>query len=459
MNNKLVISNKIYFNEMYIIFDNVYIDLKSYTLKNRNRFMIIFSTVYNHLIYYPTPSSFNYYYGFGFLAGISLSIQLVTGIILVIHYKDSVLSAFDSVAHLIYDVPSGWLIRYLHANGASIFFIVVFLHIGRGLYYGSFITPRNWVWITGIIIFFLLIGTSFIGYVLPWGQISFWGATVITTIITSVPLIGASIVFWVWGDYAVGDTTLNRFFSLHYLLPFVILAVVIAHIYLLHNIGSGSPLGLSTTKLDLTKVRFYIFFYLKDIFTFFIFLFILFVLVFFSPNLLGHADNYILADPIITPAHIVPEWYFLPFYAVLRAVDHKLLGVILILGGTLVLLLQTSIIFFIFWIPEEFYSRSILFLILNQKFFWLFVVNFIILGYIGSCPVEIPYYLLGKLSTYFFFLYWFITPIGYTLEQALYIIEFLDIKIFIKLYNDFNEFEQLTELEEININNYELKNL
>ena len=369
------------------------------------------SIVYEHLVYYPTPASFTYFWSFGSLAGFFLIVQLVTGIILVIHYKPSVAEAFNSVADLIYNVPSGWLFRYLHANGASIFFIVIYLHIARGLYYGSYISPRNWVWISGVVIFLVLIGTAFIGYVLPWGQISFWGATVITNLISAIPVIGESIVYCVWGNFSVGDATLNRFFSLHYLLPFVVLALIFVHLYLLHTVGSSNSLAVAGKK-DVIKTSFYPLFYIKDIYGVLAFLVVYFYLVFFEPNLLGHSDNYILANPIVTPAHIVPEWYFLPFYAILRSIPNKFGGVVAIVGGIIIILLHGTILRFQRWAPSNgYFYKSISFYPVSCYLYWILVIAFLFLGFIGGRPVEDPYLILGQIFTVFFFSYWIISPI------------------------------------------------
>ena len=389
---------------------------------NRNRRHTFLSMIFEHLVYYPTPSALSYLWGFGSLAGIFLCTQIVTGIILVMHYKPSTMDAFSGVAHLMYDVPSGWLLRYLHANGASMFFVIVYLHIGRGLYYGSFMTPRNWLWITGIVLFFLMMGTGFIGYVLPWGQMSFWGATVITNLVSAIPFIGERVVYWIWGNFSIGDATLNRFFSLHYLLPFILLVVVIVHLYLLHNAGSNNPTGLPT-RTDLTKLPFYPFFYLKDVFGFLVFCLLYLYLVFFDPNLLGHADNYIEANPMVTPPHIVPEWYFLPFYAILRAIPNKFGGVIAMVAAILMGIFQATMQTFERWLPDVEYKRSLYFLPLSSGLFWIFIGNFFLLGFIGGRPVETPYFEVGQISTIFFFLYWFIAPLLYAAEQQLFLIK------------------------------------
>jgi len=387
---------------------------------NRNRRQTFLSVIYDHLVYYPTPSSLSYLWGFGSLAGVFLVIQIITGIILVMHYKPSVIDAFNSMSHLMYDVPSGWFLRYLHANGASMFFILIYLHMGRGLYYGSFLTPRNWIWISGIIIFLLIMGAAFIGYVLPWGQISFWGATVITNLISAIPLVGESIVVWIWGNFSVSDATLNRFFSLHYLLPFILAIIIIIHLYFLHIAGSNNPLGLPTT-LDITKLPFYSFFYIKDILGFLAFCLAYVYFVFFDPNILGHADNYILANPMVTPPHIVPEWYFLPFYAILRSIPFKFGGVVAMVGAIMMGIFQTTMYTYMRWLPEAYYTRSMHFLPLSAGLFWIFVANFFLLGFIGGCPVEAPYLEIGQAATKFFFLYWFIAPLLYAAEQRFFV--------------------------------------
>jgi ubiquinol-cytochrome c reductase cytochrome b subunit len=333
-------------------------------------------------------------WSFGSLAGFCLVIQILTGIFLAMHYTPHIDYAFDSVEHIMRDVPGGWLIRYIHANGASMFFIVVYIHIFRGLYYGSYIYPRGFLWCSGVIIFLLMMATAFMGYVLPWGQMSFWGATVITNLFSAVPLIGGSIVEWLWGGFSVSNATLNRFFSLHYLMPFVIVGLVIIHLALLHDVGSNNPLGINT---NVETISFYPYFYVKDLFSFFIFLFLFSVVVFFYPNVLGHSDNYIPANPMSTPSHIVPEWYFLPFYAILRSIPDKLGGVVAMISSILILLLlpilNTSLI------------RSSKFRPLFAFSFWFLVSDFLILGWIGQKPVETPYMEIGQFATVFYFVY------------------------------------------------------
>jgi len=352
----------------------------------------LLSFVSNHILSYPTPINLNYAWSFGALAGICLVIQIITGIFLAMHYVPHISLAFDSVEHIMRDVNYGWLIRYCHANGASFFFIVVYLHIFRGLYYGSYMHPRGWLWASGVLIFLLMMATGFMGYVLPWGQMSFWGATVITNLFSAVPLFGGVIVEWLWGGFSVDQATLNRFYSLHYLMPFIIAGVTLLHLCLLHKYGSNNPLGINT---DITSVPFYPYFYVKDFFSFWIFLLGYLTIVFFGPNLLGHPDNYIPANPMVTPAHIVPEWYFLPFYAILRSIPNKLGGVLAMVGAIVVWLFLPSI--------NISTTRSNIFKPLTSLNYWFIVSNFLILGWIGQQPVEYPFMEIGMFSTGLYF--------------------------------------------------------
>jgi quinol-cytochrome oxidoreductase complex cytochrome b subunit len=310
------------------------------------------------------------------------------------HYTPHVDYAFNSVEHIMRDVNNGWLIRYLHANGASMFFIVVYLHIFRGLYYGSYMYPRGTLWASGVVIFLLMMATGFMGYVLPWGQMSFWGATVITNLFSAIPVVGPSIVEWLWGGFSVDNATLNRFFSLHYLMPFVIAGVTVVHLSLLHKEGSNNPLGINT---NLETVPFYPYFYVKDLLFFFIFLSVFSFFLFFYPNTLGHPDNYIPANPLVTPPHIVPEWYFLPFYAILRSIPDKLGGVAA-MGGAIVILLFLPII-------NTSKIRSSKFRPIFRFLYWFWVADFIILGWIGQKPVESPYIEVGVFATIFYFVF------------------------------------------------------
>jgi len=362
-----------------------------------------------HIIDYPSPINLSFAWSFGALAGICLGIQILTGIFLAMHYTPHIDLAFSSVEHIMRDVNNGWLIRYMHANGASMFFIVVYCHIFRGLFYGSYIAPREELWCIGVVIFLLMMATAFMGYVLPWGQMSFWGATVITNLFSAIPIIGPSIVDWLWGGFCVDNATLNRFFSLHFLLPFVIAALVIVHLALLHRDGSNNPVGIPSS---LDKISFYPYFYVKDLFSFMVFLFFFSIILFYLPNTLGHPDNYIQANPMSTPAHIVPEWYFLPFYAILRSIPNKLGGVAA-MGGAIVILL------FIPFINTS-TVRSSTFRPIFRQVFWFLFADFLLLGWIGQEVVEEPFILIGQLGTlfYFFFFLFFIPFIG-LFENAL----------------------------------------
>jgi ubiquinol-cytochrome c reductase cytochrome b subunit len=354
----------------------------------------LLSFVDSHIIDYPTPVNLNYFWSFGSTAGLCLVIQILTGIFLAMHYTPHMDYAFNSVEHIMRDVNNGWLLRYLHANGASMFFIVVYSHIFRGLYYGSYIYPRGKLWASGVIIFLLMMATGFMGYVLPWGQMSFWGATVITNLFSAVPFVGGAIVEWLWGGFCVDNATLNRFFSLHYLMPFVIAGLVIVHLSLLHNDGSNNPLGINT-NVDTTS--FYPYFYVKDLLSFLVFLALFSFFVFFYPNVLGHSDNYIPANPLVTPSHIVPEWYFLPFYAILRSIPDKLGGVVAMLAAILVLLLLP--------ILNTSEIRSSKFRPVFGLAYWFLVADFLILGWIGQKPVETPFIEVGQIATIFYFLF------------------------------------------------------
>lgn len=369
----------------------------------------ILSFIDSHIISYPTPVNLNYFWSFGSLAGLCLVIQIITGVFLGMHYTSHIDFAFNSVEHIMRDVNYGWLIRYLHANGASMFFVVTYFHIFRGLYFGSYIYPRGLLWCSGVIIFLLMMATAFMGYVLPWGQMSFWGATVITNLFSAVPFVGLSIVEWLWGGFAVDNATLNRFYSLHYLLPFLIAGFVLIHLSLLHAVGSNNPLGINT---NVDSIVFYPYFYVKDLFAFLNFLCLISLFVFFYPNVLGHSDNYIPANPLVTPPHIVPEWYFLPFYAILRSIPDKLGGVIAMISSILILLLIPVINF------AE--IRSSKFRPLFVFFYWFLVSNFCLLGWVGQKPVESPYIEVGMLSTIFYFLYFlFLMPLLGLVESFL----------------------------------------
>lgn len=366
-------------------------------LKNRWNKNYVLGFIDSHIIDYPTPINLNYMWSFGSTAGLALVIQILSGVFLAMHYCPDIDLAFYSVEHIMTDVNNGWLIRYIHANGASMFFIVVYCHIFRGLYYGSYMYPRGLLWATGVVIFLLMMATAFMGYVLPWGQMSFWGATVITSLFSAIPYVGYPIVEWLWGGFSVSNATLNRFYSLHYFMPFAIAGVVILHLALLHKDGSNNPLGVNT---NVDTVSFYPYFYVKDLFSFFIFVFVFSIFVFYYPNVLGHSDNYIPANPLSTPAHIVPEWYFLPFYAILRSIPNKLGGVVAMISAIVVLLflpiLNTSKI------------RSSKFRPIFATAYWFLVSDFILLGWIGQKPVESPYIEIGFGATIFYFVFFLV---------------------------------------------------
>ena len=370
--------------------------------------ILFIKEIYNFLYNYPVSLNLTYYWNYGIYSLICLIIQIVTGIFLAMHYTPEQNLAFLSIEHIMRDVHMGWFIRYLHANGASMFFIVVYIHMFRGLYFSSYLYPREWVWISGIFIFLLMIITAFLGYVLPWGQMSFWAATVITNLVSAVPFIGSDIVIWLWGGYAVDNATLNRFYSFHFFLPFIILGFVFIHLIFLHKEGSNNFLGIEFKEFDLTYM--YPFYIIKDLYGIMIFFIFFSIFLFFLPNYLGHTDNYIPANPLVTPTHIVPEWYFLPFYAILRSIPNKLLGVLIMLGSILVLLLLP----FIF----KFEVKSLIFRPLSRYFFWIFFFICILLGWLGSMPASEPYVFLSQFVTFFYFSYFiFFLPILLILER------------------------------------------
>ena len=350
---------------------------------------------------YPVPRNLNYFWNFGVLAGASLMIQIVTGIVLAMHYAANGAIAFDSVEHIMRDVNSGWLLRYAHANGASFFFIVVYIHIFRGLYYGSYKPPREMVWLLGVVIFLLMMATAFMGYVLPWGQMSFWGAQVITGFFSAIPVVGDPLRVWLLGGYAPDNAALNRFFSLHYLLPFMIAGVVVLHIWALHVTGQTNPTGIEVkTKTD--TVPFTPYATLKDALGVSVFLIAYAWFIFYMPNYLGHPDNYIPADPLKTPAHIVPEWYYLPFYAMLRAITFNVGPIDSKLGGVLVMFGSIIILFFLPWLDTS-KVRSAVYRPWYKLFFWIFFVNAILLGWLGAMPAEGIFVILSQLGTLYYF--------------------------------------------------------
>jgi ubiquinol-cytochrome c reductase cytochrome b subunit len=334
-------------------------------------------------------------WNFGSLLGLCLGIQIITGVTLAMHYNPSVSEAFNSIEHIMRDVENGWLIRYLHSNTASAFFFLVYLHIGRGFYYGSYRAPRTLAWTIGTIILILMMGTAFLGYVLPYGQMSLWGATVITNLISAIPWIGQDIVEFIWGGFSVNNATLNRFFALHYLLPFILVALVLGHLIAIHETaGASNPLGVPGYYDRIPFAPYYLF---KDLITIFIFIFVLSAFVFFMPNVLGDSDNYIMANPMQTPAAIVPEWYLLPFYAILRSIPNKLLGVIAMFSALVILLI----------LPKADLGRTkgFQFRPFSKVFFYIFVVNFLILMQLGAKHVESPFIELGQMSTVLYFSY------------------------------------------------------
>jgi ubiquinol-cytochrome c reductase cytochrome b subunit len=370
----------------------------------------ILSQINEMLGSYPAPATITYMWSFGSLAGLCLVIQIVTGILLVMHYTPNINMAFISVEHIMRDVNYGWLLRYLHANGASMFFIVIYLHMFRGLYYGSYLYPRQFVWSIGVIIYLATMAAGFLGYVLPWGQMSFWGATVITNFFTAFPIIGEEIVPLLWGGFSVDNATLNRFFSLHYFIPFIIAALSGLHIVILHIPKSNNPMGIRTLN---DYLQFHPYFTFKDIFSVVVFLIIFSLFVFFFPNMLGHPDNYIQANPMVTPPHIVPEWYFLPFYAILRSVPDKLGGVLAMFFAIIILLLLPLL--------NISNIRSSWFRPLYKPFFWLFAINCLILGWIGGKTPDAPYVLIGQIATVFYFVYFLILiPLLANIESKIY---------------------------------------
>jgi ubiquinol-cytochrome c reductase cytochrome b/c1 subunit len=353
-----------------------------------------------HELYeYPTPRNLSYWWNFGSLSGIMLVVMIVTGIFLAMQYTPHADLAFDSVERIMRDVDWGWMLRYAHMNGASMFFALIYIHMFRGLYYGSYKQPRELLWILGVIILILAIMTAFMGYVLPWGQMSYWAATVITNLFSAIPLVGQNIVTFLWGGFTVGNPTLNRFYALHYLLPFVILAVVLLHLIALHRFGSNNPLGIEM-KGPQDTLPFHPYFTIKDLFGLAVFLLIYSFFVFYAPNFLGSSDNYIPANPMQTPNHIVPEWYLLPYYAILRSVPNKLLGVIMAFGS----------IFLLFLVPwlDSSPVRSARFRPVYKWVFWLLVIDVIALGWVGANPPEGLVVTVGQIATLYYFVHFLI---------------------------------------------------
>ena len=353
--------------------------------------------VHSSAIAYPVPRNLNYFWTFGAILVVMLVAQILTGVVLAMHYDPNAGNAFLSVEKIMRDVNYGWLLRYMHANGASMFFIAVFIHIFRGMYYGSYKAPREVLWILGVIILLLMMATAFMGYVLPWGQMSFWGATVITNLFSAIPVVGEAIVTWLWGGFAVDNATLNRFFALHYLLPFMIVGVVGLHIWALHHVGQNNPTGVEVKDIRKDTVPFTPYATLKDAFAVVCFMIMFAWFIFYTPNYLGHADNYIPANPLVTPAHIVPEWYFLPFYAILRAIPDKLGGVIA-MGAAIVVLA------FLPWLDTS-KVKSMTYRPIARQLFWAFVVVCIGLGWLGAMPAEGGYVIASQIFTALYFGY------------------------------------------------------
>ena len=363
-----------------------------------------------YLIDAPTPANISYLWNFGSLLGLCLVIQIITGVTLAMHYTPSAYEAFNSIEHIMRDVNNGWLVRYLHSNTASAFFFLVYLHIGRGLYYGSYKSPRTLTWAIGTVILIVMMATAFLGYVLPYGQMSLWGATVITNLMSAIPWIGQDIVEFIWGGFSVNNATLNRFFALHFLLPFILAALALMHLIAMHDtVGANNPLGISANYDRLPFAPYFLF---KDLVTIFIFFFVLSVFVFFMPNALGDSENYVMANPMQTPPAIVPEWYLLPFYAILRSIPNKLLGVIAMFSSILSLLAMP--------ITDLSKLRGIQFRPLSKVAFYIFVANFLVLMQIGQKHVETPFIELGQISTILYFSHFFvIMPVISLIENSL----------------------------------------
>nr|YP_009536033.1 cytochrome b [Lanius tigrinus]BBG62381.1 Cytochrome-B [Lanius tigrinus] len=367
----------------------------------------IMKTINDALIDLPTPSNISIWWNFGSLLGICLIMQITTGLLLAMHYTADTSLAFTSVAHICRDVQFGWLIRNLHANGASFFFICIYLHIGRGLYYGSYMNKETWN--IGVILLLMLMATAFVGYVLPWGQMSFWGATVITNLFSAIPYIGQTLVEWAWGGFSVDNPTLTRFFALHFLLPFLIAGLTLVHLTFLHETGSNNPLGVPS---DCDKIPFHPYYSIKDILGFALMLVLLAALALFSPNMLGDPENFAPANPLVTPPHIKPEWYFLFAYAILRSIPNKLGGVLALAASILVL--------FLIPLLHKSKQRSMTFRPLSQILFWALVANILILTWVGSQPVEHPFIIIGQLASFSYFLILLVLfPIASVLENKM----------------------------------------
>nr|QXM16972.1 cytochrome b [Neoneuromus orientalis] len=363
------------------------------TLRTTHPLLKIFNS---SLIDLPTPSNISAWWNFGSLLGLCLGIQILTGLFLAMHYTANIEMAFSSVAHICRDVNYGWFLRTLHANGASFFFICIYFHVGRGMYYGSYKFLHTWM--TGVLLLFVVMGTAFMGYVLPWGQMSFWGATVITNLLSAIPYLGTMLVQWVWGGFAVDNATLTRFFTFHFILPFIVLALMVIHLLFLHQTGSNNPLGVNS---NYDKIPFHPYFSFKDLIGFLVLTMILTLLTLMNPYLLGDPDNFTPANPLVTPVHIQPEWYFLFAYAILRSIPNKL-------GGVIALVMSIAILFFLPLINSNF--KGMQYYPINQILFWIMVNILILLTWIGARPVEDPYILTGQILTVLYFLYFIINP-------------------------------------------------
>ncbi|NRG17624.1 cytochrome b/b6 [Rhizobiales bacterium] len=359
----------------------------------------VISLMRGSFVDFPTPKNLNYWWTFGGILFFVLVAQILTGVVLAMHYTASTAAGFDSVEHIMRNVNFGWLLRYLHANGASMFFIAVYIHMFRGMYYGSYKAPREISWILGVIIFLIMMATAFMGYVLPWGQMSFWGATVITNLFSAIPLVGEEIRTFLWGGFSVDNPTLKRFFSLHYLLPFMIFGVALLHVWAFHTTGNNNPTGVQP-KSKQDTVPFHPYYTVKDLFAIIVFMILFAWFAFYVPNYMGHPDNYIEANPLVTPAHIVPEWYFLPFYAILRAIPDKLGGVVAMFGSI-------AVLFVLPWLDTS-KVRSGTFRPLFKQFFWIFGAVCVGLGYLGAQPAEGIYVILARILTAYYFAHFLI---------------------------------------------------
>ena len=406
----------------------------SYSCSARHQHRSNPSILFDYLVNSPAPTNLSYFWSLGSLLGLTLMILIVSGLSLAMHYTANVDLAYSSVEHIMREVNNGWLLRYIHANGVSMFFIFVYLHISRNLFYGSFRQPRTLLWTIGVVIFILMMATAFIGYVLPWGQMSLWGATVITNLLSAVPFIGDHLVLFIWGGFSVDNATLNRFFSLHYLLPFLLLALVVLHLMALHNDSSNNPEGIASTA---DRIRFHPYFTSKDLVGFFLMAILLLSLVFYAPNYFVHPDNSITANALLTPHSIVPEWYFLPFYAILRAIPNKVLGVVAMGSALLILLLPIPLHLTALnqSLPRQLSLSNIKsnrLRPLQQLLFCTFSGNLLLLLWIGARPIAQPFILLGQLATFIYFLIITLILLAYTsdfLAKAMFMVLYWFFKV------------------------------